>query len=69
MKTARLTVLPACDFGCGETARYDAATFLGPWAYMCQSCFKVNGTGELGLGKGQRLELEEGVESEVIGHA
>jgi hypothetical protein len=57
METARLTVLPACDFGCGETARYDAATMMGPWAYMCQSCFELNGTGQLGLGKGQRLEV------------
>jgi hypothetical protein len=49
--------MPQCDFNCGETARYDAATVMGPWAYMCQSCFELNGTGKLGLGLGQRLEL------------
>lgn len=54
---AELAALPQCDFGCGETARYDAATLMGPWAYMCQSCFELNSTGQLGLGKGQRLEL------------
>jgi hypothetical protein len=57
METARLAVMPQCDFNCGETARYDAATVMGPWAYMCQSCFELNGTGKLGLGLGQRLEL------------
>lgn len=54
---AELTALPQCDFGCGETARYDARTNMGPWAYMCQSCFEVHGPGKLGLGIGQRLEL------------
>ncbi len=54
--TATVVELPTCDF-CGKTAAYDAATQMGPWAYMCQSCFDVNGTGELGLGKGQRLVL------------
>jgi hypothetical protein len=50
---------PACDFGCGKTAEYDGMTKMGPWAYMCQSCFDVNGLGELGLGKGQRLVVKE----------
>ena len=50
---------PACDFGCVKTADYDGMTKMGPWAYMCQSCFDVNGLGELGLGKGQRLVVKE----------
>lgn len=48
--------LPACDF-CEETASYDGKTCFGPWAYMCEEHFQVNGTGQLGLGIGQRLVL------------
>ncbi len=55
--TALTHELPLCDFGCGETARYDAATRMGPWAYMCQSCFDVNGPGKLGIGIGQELKV------------
>ena len=54
--TAKVESLPQCDF-CGETAQYDATTIFGPWAFMCVSCFETNGTGQLGLGKGQRLEV------------
>lgn len=56
-KTATVSKLPACDF-CGETASYDGATFLGPWAYMCEADWQVNGTGKLGTGYGQRLVVE-----------
>jgi len=42
-----------CDF-CGKVAKYDGKTKMGPWANMCESCFKINGVG-LGLGKGQRF--------------
>lgn len=45
--------LPSCSF-CGGVAKYDGKTKLGPWANMCQSCFKEHGIG-LGLGKGQEL--------------
>lgn len=55
-KTAKVESLPECDF-CGETALYDAATVFGPWAFMCQSCFDTKSTRQLGLGKGQRLEV------------
>ena len=48
--------LPDCDF-CGETAKYDGRTKLGPWANMCQYCFNIYGIG-LGLGRGQELILE-----------
>ena len=54
---AKVAVLPQCDICKTETARYDAATLYGPWAYMCQSCFEVNSTGQLGIGRGQKLEL------------
>ena len=50
--------LPNCDF-CGKPAKYDGKTNIGPWANMCQVCFKVNGTG-LGLGFGQELVLNRG---------
>lgn len=36
---------------------FDAKTKLGPWAYMCEECFKDHGIG-LGLGKGHRLKKE-----------
>ena len=39
---------------CGEPANYEGRTTMGPWAYMCESCFKKQGIG-LGLGKGQKL--------------
>lgn len=55
---AKVAALPKCDVCKNETACYDAATVYGPWAFMCQSCFELHGTGQLGLGKGQRLELE-----------
>ena len=54
--------LPQCDF-CKEDptvmyqgAMYDGRTRMGPWANMCQDCFKRFGVG-LGLGKGQKLVL------------
>jgi len=48
--------LPMCDF-CGfREAAYDAKTKQGPWAYMCEECFKKHGVG-LGVGLGQRLRL------------
>lgn len=68
----RVAVLPNCDFcarfNIEETARYDAVTSYGPWANMCQTCFEMHGTGRLGLGKGQRLELEDELHDH-IGHA
>ncbi len=35
----------------------DGKTILGPWAYMCPSCFKEYGIG-LGTGKGQEFNSE-----------
>jgi hypothetical protein len=57
-ETATVATLPNCDF-CGEQAQYDGATFLGPWAYMCEADWKVNSTGKLGTGYGQRLVLTD----------
>lgn len=48
-------VLPTCAFD-QETAKYDGATTMGKWAYMCQRHFELVGVG-LGTGKGQRLVL------------
>lgn len=48
--------LPKCNF-CGAEAYYDARTTSGPWAYMCEACFKTHGVG-LGVGRGQRLEVK-----------
>ena len=59
--TAIVAELPQCNFceeqGYEVTARYDAKTVQGPWAYMCGAHFIVFGTG-LGLGIGQRLILK-----------
>ena len=49
-----------CDMCCKNgmdlvPAKYDAKTKIGPWAYMCEACFKKWGMG-LGLGKGQKLK-------------
>lgn len=54
--------LPPCDF-CEQVngpklATYDGKTKSGSWAYMCEQHFKEHGVG-LGLGKGQRLKIEQ----------
>ena len=51
----KMAELPACSF-CLATAAYDAATRMGPWAYMCERHFQLVGVG-LGTGAGQRLVL------------
>jgi len=45
-----------CQF-CGDEAKYDGKTKVGPWAWMCEKCFIRYGVG-LGMGKGQKLEVE-----------
>jgi hypothetical protein len=57
--------LPTCDIhavnvGAPVIATYDGRTTMGPWAYMCSSCFARFGVG-LGLGKGQRLIVRPNV--------
>ena len=54
---ATVSNIPQCQF-CSAPAAYDAKTRMGPWAYLCERCFKKDGIG-LGLGKGQRLVLKE----------
>lgn len=58
--TVRMDARPDCSI-CADgavykqtPAAYDAKTWLGPWAYLCRSCFVSFGTG-LGEGKGQRI--------------
>lgn len=59
----QVTYIPICDIcivsGKPEDAAYDGRTKDGPWANMCEDCFKVHGVG-LGLGKGQKLILIKG---------
>lgn len=61
-REAVVSTIPRCDF-CnqnGETkdAVYDAASAMGPWAYMCESHFQQHGVG-LGEGRGQKLFTED----------
>lgn len=61
---AKVAKLPPCDVHIAYKnrrdveAKYDGATTDGPWAYMCEDCFKWKGLG-LGTGVGQRLVVEE----------
>ena len=43
-----------CDLCEKNQAKYDGKTGMGHWAYMCESCFKLYGSG-LGDGVGQKL--------------
>lgn len=60
--TVEVSEIPSCDFehlgGTTTQAAYDGKTNMGPWAYMCETHFKMIGVG-LGLGKGQRLVLKK----------
>lgn len=58
-EVALVSKLPFCDIhGAPCMAVYDAKTPHGPWAFMCQEVFDDMKC-ELGLGRGQRLEVEE----------
>jgi hypothetical protein len=62
----RVTAYPACDLcshtgvveGSDGTARYDARTTMGAWAFLCEQHYERWGVG-LGIGYGQRLLLVE----------
>jgi len=51
-----------CDFCQGECGPvlYDGATKYGPWAVMCEACWKRHGVRILGPGFGQKYELKGG---------
>jgi hypothetical protein len=54
--------IPNCDLphvGPKPPAAVDAKMRTGPWAYMCEPCFRMHGLGRLGTGYGQRLVLAE----------
>jgi len=57
--SVKVAVIPKCDFCKVAEALVDAKTKYGPWAYMCEPCWIQNGTGRLGTGFGQKLELDE----------
>lgn len=59
--------LPSCDF-CEDSARYDAKTKLGPWAYLCPIDWKEHTDQQLGTGHGQRLVTSDEVEEREKGH-
>jgi hypothetical protein len=60
---AKVAKIPDCDFEDHDVPRvpavYDGKTKMGPWAFMCQDCFRRHGSG-LGLGRGQKLVLSKG---------
>ena len=56
----KVKTFPRCDF-CPSDALYDGRTTAGPWANMCNLHFQQHGVG-LGLGKGQRLVIEQAVD-------
>jgi len=61
----RMSELPDCDTckmqGKRSKAEYDAKTYRGPWAYMCEDCWSVFAAvpGKLGTGIGQRLIVKD----------
>jgi hypothetical protein len=49
-----------CDF-CGKDPKkffVDGRTTFGPWALMCEKCYPSHGTGQLGLGYGQKYDAK-----------
>ncbi len=66
---AVVAAIPDCDIckqnGRTEPALYDAKTWMGPWANMCQEHFDRLGEGGLGTGYGQRLVLRGSEDPEV----
>lgn len=50
------TIQGRCDICNHHKAKYDAKTKHGPWANMCEDCFKLNG---IKLGKGFGKEIGE----------
>ena len=55
-----MAAIPNCDLCPDPTpAAYDAATRMGPWGNLCESCYSRYGIG-LGTGRGQRLILTGG---------
>ena len=63
MKTAYIARVQYCDF-CSEKGKLEAAdydcSFAGIWAFACQHCYEEAGSPALGLGRGQRLIVQEG---------
>ena len=50
--------LHKCQICKWRDALYDAKTKSGRWGFLCEYCFQEHGIG-LGLGKGQKLIIEE----------
>ena len=60
-KSVKMRRLPKCDFCKDDTlARYDARTYIGSWANMCEPHWmQMRMHSELGTGKGQELILDK----------
>lgn len=54
----RVPRIPTCDVCRERPAVVDAAMRSGPWAYLCEPCWRTHCTGQLGTGYGQRLMLD-----------
>jgi hypothetical protein len=48
-----------CEAPCTEKY-YDAKTVLGPWATLCETCFKTYNAAVLGTGRGQEFTKVDG---------
>jgi hypothetical protein len=64
-----VVVFPNCDIcfdaGLSRSAKYDAKTKTGPWAYLCETHYQEYGIG-LGTGLGQKLVLKKIPEPRTI---
>jgi hypothetical protein len=60
-KEAIVARIPDCDIHKPEKvpAVYDARTYTGQWAFVCQEHFESHTEGALGTGYGQRLILKD----------
>ena len=60
-ESVRVSVIPNCDLcsekGMDRRSHAYAKLDIGPWAYVCKSCFDTYHC-SFGIGRGQRLILD-----------
>jgi hypothetical protein len=52
-----LNARPDCQICNERPAAYDGKTTMGPWAFMCDTCWNLHGVGVTGVGYAQRIVL------------